>query len=342
MTAPLASTASAPPVAAARRLGGEEWAGLAVLAALAALPLLTEGYILYILPQYMTFGLLAVSLSLLWGSAGIVSFGQAAFFAIGGYAIGLLMQNPWADWINMAYVAFLVAPIVGGLLAALVGNFLFGAGVGTTYFVLATLALSIITEQLAKSRSDITGGWNGMYVDRLTLTGPGFEVNMFPDVPMYYFALGMVALALVPVILLMRGRFGKTIVGIRENEDRMTALGYGIARYKTAIFALSGAVAAYSGSLYATHSGFVSPSLAGVLFSTEILVWVAVGGRRSIVGAFVGGIVIASLSNLLSAMTPEYWQLVIGVLFIAVIILFRDGIAGVVEGAARRMRRTRT
>lgn len=332
------TTDTKPPVTARRILGGDEWMGVLVLAVLALVPLFTEGYILYILPQYMTFGLLAVSLSLLWGAAGIVSFGQAAFFAIGGYVIGLLMKNPWVDWVNMAYVAFIIAPLAGALLAGLVGKFLFGAGVGTTYFVLATLALSIITEQLAKSWPDITGGWNGLYVDRLDLTGPGFTVNMFPDVPMYYFVLCMVALVLVATMLLMRGRFGKIIAGVRENEGRMSALGFEIATYKTLIVALSGAIAAYSGSLYATHSGFVSPSLGGVLFSTEVLVWVAIGGRRSIAGSFVGGIVIASLANVLSALTPEYWQLIIGVIFIAVIMLFHEGIAGIIEILARRMK----
>jgi urea transport system permease protein len=328
-------------IAAAPRLGGEEWATLVILAGLALVPLVIEGYVLYILPQYLTFGLLAVSLSLLWGSAGIVSFGQAAFFAVGAYTFGLLTKAGSVDWINMAYVAFVLAALAGGLLAYVVGSFLFGAGVGATYFVLVTLALSIITEQLAKSRSDITGGWNGLYVDRLTLTAPGFEINMFPDVPMYYFVLVMISVVLLATMLLMRGRFGKVIVGIRENEDRMSALGYEVARYKSLIFALSGMIAAYAGSLYATHSGFVSPSLAGVLFSTEILVWVAVGGRRSLLGSFIGGVVIASLANVLSALTPEYWQLFIGLIFVTVIVLFRDGLAGVAETAARRLRGAR-
>ena len=321
------------------RLTGEDWAGLVVLILLATLPLLTQGYILYILPQYLTFGLLAVSLSLLWGSAGIVSFGQAAFFAVGGYAIGLLMKHPLVDWLNMAYLGFVTAAALGGVLALIVGHFLFSAGVRATYFVLATLALSIIVEQLAKSQSDITGGWNGLYVDRLTLTGPGFSVNMFPDLPMYYFVLVMVAFAFLPVTLLMRGRFGKIIAGIRENEDRMTALGFEVSRYKTLIFGLSGMIAAFAGSLYATHSGFVSPSLGGVLFSTEVLVWVAIGGRQSLIGSFVGGVLIASLSNWLSALTPEYWQLIIGLIFIAVIIAFRGGLAGLVVSLLSRLRR---
>jgi ABC-type branched-subunit amino acid transport system permease subunit len=312
---------------------GEDLAALVLFALLAAIPLLTSGYVVYILPQYMLLGVLAMSLAILWGYGGIVSFGQAAFFAVGAYAMGLVMKHATLP-INSAYVGILVGAAGGGAVALLIGYFLFSAGVRSTYFVVATLALSIIVEQTVKTFSDITGGWNGLFVDRMTLTlGPLFELSLFDDLPMYYTILGVVVPVYAAVAALMRGRFGKIVVGIRENENRMLALGFNVPAYKTLTFGLSGMLAGLAGALYATHASFAHPSNAGVLFSTQAVIWVAIGGRHSLLGAFAGAIIVAALSNYLSSIEAiqEYWPLVMGLIFIAVIVLFRGGLAGAVD-----------
>lgn len=319
---------------------GETGVAAIIFLALALLPLLVGGYPVYILPQYLLFGLLAVSLGLLWGFAGIVSFGQAAFFALGGYTMGLVMQGGLGA--EAGYVGVLAGALVGGALAAVAGYFLFSAGVRATYFVLVTLALSIITEQIAVSQSQITGGWNGMFVDRMSLgLGPLGEVSLYQDSAAFYFVLPLVALVYFGVRALSVSRFGKVLVGLRENEDRMLALGYNVSFYKTVAFSLSGAIAGLAGALYATHANFVSPSLAGVLFSTEVVVWVALGGRLSLLGALMGGVVVSALSNYLSAVTPQYWQLIVGVVFIVVIVFFKEGLAGVIGGLGSRLGRMR-
>jgi len=324
-----------------RRMAGrfrrDDLAALIVFALLAAVPLVLSGYVVYILPQYMLLGVLAMSLALLWGYGGIVSFGQAAFFAIGAYSMGLAMKHLAGLPINAAYLGLVLGTLGGGLAALLIGYFLFSAGVRSAYFVVATLALSIVVEQTAKSFSDVTGGWNGLYVDRMTLTfGPFLELSLFDDVPMYYVVLAVVLPLFVAVAALMRARFGKIVVGIRENEDRMLALGFGVPLYKTLVFGLSGLLAGLAGALYATHAEFAHPSNAGVLFSTQVVIWVAIGGRHSLLGAFVGAIIVASLSNYLSSIKAiqDYWPLVMGLIFIAVIVLFRGGLAGVVEKLA--------
>jgi ABC-type branched-subunit amino acid transport system permease subunit len=158
---------------------------------------------------------------------------------------------------------------------------------------------------------------------------------------MYYVILAIVLPAYVAVVALMRSRFGKIIIGIRENEDRMLALGFDVPLYKTLVFGLSGLLAGLAGALYATHASFAHPSNAGVLFSTQVVIWTAIGGRHSLLGAFVGAIVVASLSNYLNAVTPQYWQLLQGLVFIAVVIAFRRGLAGLAEslfGARGRKR----
>ncbi|MGI9228179.1 MAG: branched-chain amino acid ABC transporter permease [Gammaproteobacteria bacterium] len=294
---------------------------------IALLPVFLSGYPIYILPQYMLFGVLAMSLALLWGFVGILSFGQAGFFALGAYTMGLAMQTKFG--VNSGYIGILISPFVGGALAAITGYFLFSAGVRATYFVLVTLALSIMVEQIAVSQSDITGGWNGMYIDRMSLTfGSLGDVSLYNDIPAYYAILPVVIAMYVLLRWLATSRFGKVLVGIRENEDRMTSLGFNISAYKTGVFALSGAVACLAGALYGTHANFVAPSLGGVLFSTEVVVWVAIAGRASLLAALLGGILVASLSNYLSTITPEYWQLVLGLIFIAVIVFLKGGIAG--------------
>ncbi|MGH1483622.1 MAG: branched-chain amino acid ABC transporter permease [Geminicoccales bacterium] len=312
------------------RADGETWLAVAVFAALALLPLVTSGYPIYILPQYMLFGVLAMSLCLLWGFLGMVSFGQAGFFALGAYMMGIAMQ--WmASPVNPAYLGLILAVILGGGLAALIGAFLFTAGVRGAYFVIVTLALSIIVEQLAVSQSQITGGWNGMFIDRFSLTfGPLGEISLYNDAPVYYVVLTVVALIYALLKTLSGARSGKILIGIRENEDRLISLGFTTAWYKTAAFALSGAIACLAGALYGSHANFVAPSLGGVLFSTEVVVWVAIGGRHSLLGALLGGILVASLSNYLSAIMPSYWQLALGILFVLAILFFRGGAAGAI------------
>jgi urea transport system permease protein len=283
----------------------------------------------------MLYGVLAMSLALLWGNGGILSIGQAGFFAIGGYTMGLCFRGISA--VNPAYAALLIALVAGGALAGLLGYFLFRAGVRSSYFVLVSLAISIMVEQIAVSQSQITGGWNGMYVERMSLTlGPWGRLSLFDDVPMYYVVLVLVAATYALLRWLVGCKFGKVLAGIRENEDRVIALGFDTSAYKTMAFMISGALATFSGALYATHAGFVSPSLGGVLFSTEVVVWVAIGGRSSLLAALLAAIVVASLSNYLSALIPGYWPLVLGLLFIVVIIFFRDGVAGAVGRVRRR------
>jgi urea transport system permease protein len=321
-----------------RRAGpllSEPRVALAVFILFALVPAFVSGYPVYILPQYLLYGMLGMSLGILWGFTGILSFGQAAFFALGAYAMGLAAK--WQIPGNPAYVALLASLCIGAGLAAVVGYFLFSAGVRDVYFVLVTLALSIMVEQVTVSQSQITGGYNGMFVPRMSLSfGTGTQMDLSSDVAIYYVVLPVVAAIYFLLVWVLDRPFGKVLVGIRENEDRAISLGFNASLYKTAAFALSGAVACLAGALYGTHANFVSPSLAGVLFSTQVVVWVAIGGRESLLGALLGAVVVAALSNYLTAITPEYWQLVVGIIFVVVIVAFKGGVAGAIERALRR------
>lgn len=312
---------------AMRWAGPENVVAALVFAALFYVPYVVVGYPVFILPQYMLFGVLALTLCLLWGFGGMVSFGQGAFFAVGAYAFGIVLKHvggSGAPWLGLLLGVVLAAVIAGG-----VGYFLFSANVRDSYFVLVTLAVSTIVYVIANSQSGLTGGFNGMYVDRATFSVFGaLNISLKGDLAMYYVAFAVTLLAYLGFRFLQWSAFGQVLVSIRENEDRTRALGYNTAMYKTVAFAISGASAAVAGGLYATDTGFVSPSLGGVLFSTSVVVWVAVGGRGYFIGALIGAIGISVLSNTLNSLIPEYWQLILGVLFVLVIVFFRRGLIG--------------
>jgi urea transport system permease protein len=317
-------------------LSAENVLAVVLFVALFYVPYVVIGFPVYVLPQYMLFGVLALTLCLLWGFGGMVSFGQAAFFAIGAYALGVTLRDvggATAPWLGL-----LVALCLGALLAAAIGWFLFSADVRESYFVLVTLALSTITQVLANSESDLTGGFNGMFVPRVTLPLGSVDLSLAGDLTAYYVIFAFTLLSYLFFRYLQWSPFGRVLVSIRENEDRTRALGYNTALYKTAAFAVSGGVAAVAGALYATDAGFVSPTLGGVLFSTSVVVWVAIGGRHYFIGALIGGIGISILSQALNARIPQYWQLLLGLLFVVAVGFFRRGIVGTLLELPERMR----
>lgn len=308
-------------------LRSESALAVLVFAILALLPLVMGGYIVYILPEYLIYGMLAMSLGMLWGYAGILSFGQAAFFALGAYAMGLAMKAGLGG--GAGYAGLVASVVVGAGLALIFGYFLFSAGVRDIYFVLITLALSIMVQQIAISQSQITGGFNGMYVPRMNLDlGPLGSLSLAHDRAIYYFVLPITIAVYVGLRRLMASDFGRVLVGIRENEGRTLSLGFETSWYKTFAFTVSGALACFAGALYGAHAEFVSPSLASVEFSTEVVIWVAIGGRQSLLGALLGGVGVAALSSYLDGLSPVFWQLILGGIFVAVIIAFKGGVAG--------------
>lgn len=292
------------------------------------LPLVASPYLSFLAAQYYLFGLLGISLGIMWGYGGILSFGQAAFFGLGAYIMAWsfgLSPLP----INPAYIALMIAPLATGLTAGLLGLVLFYSDVKDVYFVIITLALSVILEQLAVSASDIFGGFNGIYVPRMALSIPGlFSIKLINDRLFYYVALLAMLGGYVVCYRVVNSPFGERLIAIRENERRTKSLGYDTAWYKTQAFALSGSLAGIAGALYATLSQFVSPPLTGFVLSTEVVIWVAVGGRTLLLGAAVGSILVNAASTVLSSVIASQYIMILGILFIIVVVAFRKGIVG--------------
>jgi urea ABC transporter permease protein UrtC len=294
-------------------------------------PVVATPYVAFLTAQYYLFALLGLSLGLIWGYAGIMSFGQAAFFGLGAYVMAWAFQYNFVPGLNPAYVALVAAPLVTGGIAGLLGLFLFYSDVKDVYFVIITLALSVILEQLAVSISSIFGGFNGIYLPRMSVSIPGlFSYQLGNDRLFYYVALFALLGGYLLCRRMVRSDFGETLLAIRENEIRTKSLGYNTAKYKTQAFAVSGALAGIAGALYGTLSQFVSPPLTGFVLSTEVVIWVAVGGRELLLGAIVGSILVNAASTVLSSAIASRYILILGVIFIAVVVTFRKGIMGYV------------
>lgn len=305
-----------------------------VFAILAIIPLFVSGYPIYIIPQYIMYGLLAMSLALIWGFGGILSFGQAALFAVGGYALGIWLGADYAisDVVNPFYIGILLAFMIPGLLAFVTAYFIFSGGVRGAYFVILTLAMAIIIEQLAINEAELTGGWSGLFVSRPDLSIPGMgAMSLTGDYSFYYVALPFAILIYILARWLVYSKIGKVLKSIRENEDRTLSLGYNTALYKSIVFGLSGALAGVAGAGYAAHSSFIDPKLASVLFSTEVILWVAIAGRHSLLAAFLGGLIVPYLTDYASTVAPVYWQLGLAIIFVIVVVFSKGGIAELIS-----------
>lgn len=319
---------------------------LALMAAVVA-PWIMSAYDLNLLSRFMALAILALGLVLTWGHGGILSLGHGVFFGLGGYALAMHMKLadlphgeipdfmvwsgrtalPWW-WEPFASPVFAVAAlvIVPAVLAGLFSWAVFHRRVGGTYFALISQALALAFATLLISRQDVTGGFNGLTQFSSLF---GFGLNR-PLVlwGLYWVTLALLCLAFVGLRLLLRSRFGLLLRASRDGENRLRFLGYSPTPIKVAAFALSALLASVSGALFTLHAGVVSPALVGVVPSIEMVVWVAIGGRMSLPGAIVGALVVNIARDAVSSAFPELWLYVMGLLFIAVVTLLPQGIAG--------------
>nr|MBL8411942.1 branched-chain amino acid ABC transporter permease [Dechloromonas sp.] len=290
-----------------------------LIAALALPTLLTAiGQEFYVgfATRVLIFALAATSLNLVLGFGGMVSLGHAAFLGAGAYVAAICQQAG----INEALLAFPAAMGVAGLFALLVGAIsLRTRGV---YFIMITLAFAQMAYYLFVSAR----AWGGD--DGLPLTGKmAFAgIGLGGDTPLYYLALGCLALVMLLFGRLADARFGRTLQAIRENETRMEALGYAVFRYRLAAFALGGALAGLAGALLANLTGLASPNLLQWTQSGTLLVMVIIGGVGYLYGGVVGALILLVLEEFLVGLTP-HWHIALGVLLLGVVLFAPKGVA---------------
>ncbi len=317
-------------------------------------------HIVALLGKYLCYALLAVSLDLVWGYAGILSLGHGAFFALGGYAMGMHMMReigargvyanpdlpdfmvflgytelPWFWYgFDMFWFSALMALAVPGLLAFVFGWFAFRSRVTGVYLSIITQALTYAL-MLAFFRNEMGfGGNNGLTDFRDVL---GFSLSA-DTTRLALFVL--TALALAGGLLLARAitisKFGKVLVGVRDAESRTRFLGYRVEYYKLFVFTVSAMMAGVAGALYVPQVGIINPGEFSPANSIVIVIWVALGGRGTLVGAALGALIVAAVESWLTSALPEAWIFVLGALFVFVTLFMPKGVLGVIEGLAAR------
>ena len=293
----------------------------AAAAALLLAPFILPPYPLALLTLALVYGLFAFGLDIAWGRAGIVSIGHAAFFGAGAYGWAFAVRHGLPELVG-ALGGILVAAIVA-LLVGLVG--LSRRALPSTMAIL-TLALTLLFEQVARSWIVVTNGSNGVIVP---------SRGLIPD--FYVTAVSVLVVVALVWIVLLRGRWGRRFLAVNANPDRAAHLGIDVRATRLVAFVASAVIAAIAGVLAAPVMGLVAPSSGGILLSTQVLVWLAVGGRGSIIGAFVGAIVITMGQQYLGAALGSWYLLVLGVVFLLIVRFAPGGLVGV----ARRILRVR-
>jgi ABC-type branched-subunit amino acid transport system permease subunit len=306
---------------------------LLIVGVATAVPAFASPYAVGLVDRFMVFSILAISMDLLWGYGGVVSFGHAMFFGLGAYATAITLNN--IGGVGGTYLAFTLGLAVPSLLALGLGYFLF-------YFGIITLALSVVFETLAIVNRNITGGLDGLYgfaIPTIWIPGLG-DVEIWGTVNPYYAGLIGLVIAFVLSVGITRSSFGTAIKAIRDDESRLEMLGYNTAFLKTVLLVIACAMAGFAGSLYTTV-GFVSSQLFAVFFSTQVLVWVGIGGRGTLVGPILGTFIVGALETVLSGQYQDVWPLLVGLFFLLVVLFWPSGLYPFLQKAATVARRPR-
>lgn len=324
------------------------------VAALALSPLVLSRFQIINFSNFLVFGLLALSLCLIWGYAGILSLGQAAFLGIGGYAFGIVALNLIASDgnTNMAVLAGVLVPM---LAAVAIGAVMFYARLKGVYVAILMLVTARLFEIFLLQTADPSyrigaaalGGFNGLRpaspMDPLLpnlILGFGTHVMEFDgrSLEFFYLVLAIVVLVYLGLRWLLNSTFGYILVAIREDTDRTETFGYDVRLIQVAVFALAAGIAGLGGVLYAAWGTYIHPTSFGVANNILPVIWVGVAGRKDLTAALAGALVLQWLSLLLAAQ-GEYALIVMGAILVAGMLLAPEG---VVTGLAERLRRRRS
>ena len=340
-------------------LGGKSGSiGFVILAALILLvfPLILDVFRLNLVGKYLTYAFPAISLVLLWGHGGILSLGQGIFFGLGGYAMAMflkleasspentaiqstpgipdfmdwnqLTELPWF-WIpfesfTFTLVAILVLPAI---FAFIIGVAMFKRRVGGVYFAIITQVIAVILTVLIVGQQGFIGGINGI-TDLRTLHG--WDITSDSAKIIFYYMNSCLLLSLVLLgRFILTSKFGSLLLAMRDKEDRVRFSGYDVSNFKIFIFCVAAVISAIGGAMFTLQVGFMSPSFVGIVPSIEMVIFCAVGGRMSLIGAIYGTLLINFGKTAFSESFPQLWLFLMGGLFIAVVMFFPKGLAGI-------------
>jgi len=344
-----------------RWLGGKKGAiELAVLAVfiLVVMPLWLDIFRLNLVGKYLTYAFAAVGLVMVWGYGGILSLGQGVFFGIGGYCMAMFLKleasDPistahqttpgipdFMDWNQITHLPLIWEPfhsltfslfaviLVPILLAYIISTAMFKRRVGGVYFSIITQAIAAILTILVVGQQGLTGGINGI-TDLKTIHG--WNINTDSAKYILYFTSGILLLGVIMLCrFILSSKFGRLLLAMRDKEDRVRFSGYDVANFKIFTFSVGAAISAIGGAMFTLQVGFMSPSLIGIVPSIEMVIFAAIGGRMSLIGAVYGTLLVNYGKSAFSESFPSLWLFLMGSMFIGVVMFFPNGLAGLYD-----------
>jgi len=325
-------------------------------------PLHVPTYVVSLFGKYLCYALLALSIDLVWGFCGVLSLGHGAFFALGGYAMGMYLMRqigsrgvyghpvlpdfmvflnwkelPWYWYgFDQFWFAALMVVLVPGLLAFAFGWFAFRSRVTGVYLSIITQAMTFAL-LLAFFRNDMGFGGNNGLTDFKDILGLDVQADT-TRVGLFAASAIAVAAAFIGARMIVTSKLGKILVAVRDAESRTRFLGYRVEHYKLFVWTLSAVIAGIAGALYVPQVGIINPSEFQPANSIEAVIWVAVGGRGTLIGAVLGGVLVNGAKTVFTGILPEVWLFALGALFIAVTLFLPKGILGVVDNLIQKRR----
>ncbi|HKT94570.1 MAG TPA: urea ABC transporter permease subunit UrtC [Paraburkholderia sp.] len=355
--------------AVAARLDASGYAGIVILAVLIVIvfPLALDTFRLNLMGKYLTYAFVAMGLVIAWGYGGVLSLGQGVFFGLGGYAMAMFLKleasDPAAtrtqttpgipdfmDWNQLTALpgwwkpfhslpfSILAVLVVPTALAFVIGYAMFKRRVGGVYFAIITQAVALILSVLIIGQQGYTGGVNGI-TDLRTLLGWDIRTD-HAKLVLYFVNAVLLIGALLACRWVQRSKAGTLLLAMRDKEDRVRFSGYDVAMFKVFAFCLAALLAAVGGAMFTLQVGFMSPSFVGIVPSIEMVIYAAMGGRMSLVGAVYGAILVNLGKSWFSESFPNLWLYLMAAMFIGVVMAFPNGLAGLYEEHVRpRVRR---
>lgn len=340
-----------------KRHGLTSWLILATIL-LIVFPALLDNFRLNLLGKYLTYAFVAIGLVMLWGYGGVLSLGQGVFFGLGGYCMAMYLKLEASDpestkiqstpgipdfmdwnqltalpswWVPFEHLPFALAAVVlvPAILAFIIGYAMFKRRVGGVYFAIITQAVCLILTVLIIGQQGYTGGVNGI-TDLKTLNGWDIRSDS-AKVILYYVNAVLLLTAILACAWVQRSKLGTLLLAMRDKEDRVRFSGYDVSMFKVFVFCLSASLAGIGGALFTLQVGFMSPSLVGIVPSIEMVIFAAVGGRMSLIGAVYGALLVNAGKTYFSETMPELWLFLMAALFIGVVLAFPNGLAGLYD-----------
>ena len=325
---------------------------------LVVFPLALDAFRLNLMGKYLTYAFVAVGLVMAWGYGGVLSLGQGVFFGLGGYCMAMFLKleasDPistkiqstpgipdFMDWNQITALPFwwkpfhslpfaLVAVVVVPCALAFVVSFaMFKRRVGGVYFAIITQAVALILSVLIIGQQGYTGGVNGI-TDLRTLYGWDIRGDGAKLI-LYFLNAVLLLVAILCCRLIQRSKLGTLLLAMRDKEDRVRFSGYDVAMFKVFAFCLAALLSAIGGAMFTLQVGFMSPSFVGIVPSVEMVIYAAVGGRMSLVGAVYGTLLVNFGRTYFSESFPNLWLLLMAALYIGVVMAFPDGLAGLYQ-----------